>query len=167
MAAALPAGRARRYNEIQGAAQMIVFELICIGRHRFEGWFASAEDFDGQKSRGLLVCPVCGDSAIEKLLTARIGKHAAKDKADAARQGALPEPAAPPRPRGLDELVNHILLNTEDVGEEFPAEARRIHYSEAPPRSIHGVATRDETAALIEEGIAVMPLPVPPRGDWH
>ena len=53
---------------------MIVFELICAHRHRFEGWFASAEDFEGQKARGLLACPACGDSSIEKLLTAKIGK---------------------------------------------------------------------------------------------
>ena len=55
---------------------MKIFDLLCVAGHRFEGWFASAEDFDGQKARGLLVCPVCGDSGIEKLLTARIGKHA-------------------------------------------------------------------------------------------
>ncbi len=142
---------------------MIVFELICVDHHRFEGWFASAGDFEGQKARGLLECPVCGDSGIEKLLTAKIGKP----EAEAPRENALPVPVALARPRNLGELIDHILLNTEDVGGQFPAEARRIHRNEGPQRNIRGVATRDETEALIEEGIAVMPLPVPPRGDWH
>ena len=142
---------------------MIVFELICVDHHRFEGWFASAGDFEGQKARGLLACPVCGESRIEKLLTAKIGKP----EAEAPRENTLPVPAAPTRPRNFGELIDHILLNTENVGGEFPAEARRIHRNEVPPRNIRGVATRDETEALIEEGIAVMPLPVPPRGEWH
>ncbi len=141
---------------------MIVFELICEDRHRFEGWFASAEDFESQKARGLLSCPVCGDSGIEKLLTAKIGRP----ETDAPRDSAQP-PAPAERPKKLQEMIDYILLNSEDVGKEFPAEARRIHRKEARARSIRGVATGEETRDLLEEGIAVMPLPVPPREDWH
>ena len=142
---------------------MIVFELICPDRHRFEGWFASADDFEGQKARGLLSCPVCNDSSIEKLLTAKIGKPEAEPPRE-----STPQPAAPEaRPRKLHELIDYILLNTENVGEDFPAEARRIHHKQVPQRSIRGVATGEETRELLEEGIAVMPLPVPPRKDWH
>ncbi|TMH36597.1 MAG: DUF1178 family protein, partial [Betaproteobacteria bacterium] len=65
---------------------MIVFELICADRHRFEGWFASAGDFEGQKARGLLSCPVCSDSSIEKLLTAKIGRP----EAEPPRENAQP-----------------------------------------------------------------------------
>ena len=137
---------------------MIVFELICADRHRFEGWFASTEDFEGQKARGLLSCPACGDSKIEKLLTAKIGR------ADAPASEQTPVPAKPHR---LDEMIDYILLNTENVGKEFPAEARRIHHKQAPERNIRGIATGEETRDLIEEGIAVMPLPIPPREDWH
>ena len=140
---------------------MIVFELICGERHRFEGWFASAEDFERQKASGLLSCPACGDSGIEKLLTAKIGRTE-----PAAPEESKPA-AAPQLPGKLREMIDAILLNTEDVGREFPAEARRIHRKEAPERSIRGVATGEETSDLLEEGIAVMPLPIPPREDWH
>ena len=142
---------------------MIVFELICPDRHRFEGWFASSEDFESQKSRGLLSCPVCSDSSIEKLLTAKIGKP----EAEPAGEKADPTPALAAVPGNLSELIDYVLLNTENVGENFPAEARRIHYKEVAQRNIRGLATGEETRELLEEGIAVMPLPVPPRKDWH
>jgi hypothetical protein len=142
---------------------VIVFELICADRHRFEGWFASADDFEGQKALGLLVCPVCSDSSIEKLLTAKIGRP----EAEPSRENA-PLPVAPAaRPRNLHEVIDTILLNTENVGEDFPAEARRIHHKEVQQRNIRGVATGEETRELLEEGIAVMPLPIPPHKDWH
>jgi hypothetical protein len=137
---------------------VIVFELICADRHRFEGWFASTEDFEGQKARGLLSCPACGDSRIEKLLTAKIGR---------ADTPASAQPPAPAKPRNLDEMINVILLNTENVGKDFPAEARRIHRKQARERNIRGIATGEETRYLLDEGIAVMPLPIPPREDWH
>jgi hypothetical protein len=139
---------------------VIVFELICADRHRFEGWFASTEDFEGQKARGLLSCPACGDSKIEKLLTAKIGRADAEAPASA-------QPPAPAKPRSLDEMINVSLLNTENVGTEFPAEARRIHRKQARERNIRGIATGEETRDLLEEGIAVLPLPIPPREDWH
>jgi hypothetical protein len=142
---------------------VIVFELICTDRHRFEGWFASADDFEGQKARGLLSCPVCSDSSIEKLLTAKIGRP----EAEPSRENAQPSVAPAARPRNVQEVIDAILLNTENVGEDFPAEARRIHYKEVAQRNIRGVATGAETQALLEEGIAVMPLPIPPRRDWH
>jgi hypothetical protein len=157
---------------------MIVFELICPKHHRFEGWFASAVDFDGQKGRGLLSCPVCGNAHIEKLPTAKIGKSEAKQHP--ARQPEARQPEAPAsqgelpvqtnaalHPAKLNELIDFVLMNTENVGTEFPTEARRIHYREAPHRNIRGVATRTETEELLEEGIQVMSLPIPPRGDWH
>jgi hypothetical protein len=141
---------------------VIVFELICRHRHRFEGWFASAEDFDGQKGRGLLSCPVCGDSRIEKLLTAKIGRPEAETPA-----GAQLPAVKPAQKRSVQEMIDHILLNTENVGKDFPSEARRIHRKEVRERSIRGVATGEETRDLLEEGIAVTPLPIPPREDWH
>ena len=139
---------------------MIVFELICRDRHRFEGWFASAEDFEGQKAAGLLACPVCGGSHVAKLLTAKIGRTENAEQAQAPAQPAATS-------RKVREMIDAILLNTEDVGKEFPAEARRIHRKEARERNIRGVATGEETRDLLEEGITVMPLPIPPREDWH
>jgi len=142
---------------------MIVFELICRDHHRFEGWFSSAHDFESQKSSGLLSCPVCSDSGIQKLLTAKI----VRPEIEPERDKALPVGPEPRTPRNVAELVDHVLLNTENVGERFPEEARRIHRKEAPQRNIRGVATREETEDLLEEGIAVVPLPVPPQKDWH
>ena len=141
---------------------MIVFELICGDRHRFEGWFASAEDFERQKGRGLLSCPVCSDSSVQKLLTAKIGRS----EPEAPVETREP-PKAPKLPERLRNMIDAILLNTEDVGRDFPGEARRIHRKEARERSIRGVATGEETRDLLEEGIAVLPLPIPPREDWH
>jgi len=138
---------------------VIVFELICADRHRFEGWFASAGDFEGQKGRGLLSCPVCGASKVEKLLTAKIGRPEAEAPA-----AQMPAPAQAPN---LNEMIDAILLNTENVGRNFPSEARRIHRKEARQRSIRGIATGEETRDLLDEGIAVTPLPIPPREDWH
>jgi len=142
---------------------MIVFELICADRHRFEGWFASSDDFEGQKSHGLLSCPVCGESDVEKLLTAKIRKQ----EVVPVQEKPATERPAPVHPRDLHELLDVILLNTENVGKEFASEARSIHRKEKPPRSIRGVATREETESLLEEGVPVMPLPIPPKSDWH
>jgi len=145
---------------------MIVFELICPRHHRFEGWFASTGDFEGQKDRGLLLCPVCGHSHIEKLPTAKIGKHEAE-----LLPAAHEDPATVPGPAQgatrLHEIINYVLMNTENVGKDFAAEARRIHQENIPGRSIRGTATRKETEELLEEGIPVMSLPIPPQGDWH
>jgi hypothetical protein len=146
---------------------MIVFELICPEQHRFEGWFASAGDFDGQKAGGLLSCPSCGHSGIEKLLTAKIGS-AEVEKAPVRRsrkKNSLPVPAQ--MTVKLHELIGQVLKNTEDVGAKFAEEARRMHYAEVPERAIRGTASRQETEELLDEGIPVMPLPIPPQGDWH
>jgi hypothetical protein len=146
---------------------MIVFELICPDRHRFEGWFASSGDFDGQKAAGLISCPVCSRSGVEKLLTAKIAKG--EPPREGRRNVANVKPAQAPggnKPT-LKDVVEFILANTEDVGKAFPDEARRIHYKEAPHRNIRGVATLDETRDLLEEGIEVVPLPVPPRSELN
>jgi hypothetical protein len=147
---------------------MIVFELICDGEHRFEGWFASADEYERQEAASLLSCPVCASSGVRKLPSARIRTAAA------APPIALPAPKATPAGPGaaskevpLASFVEHILANTEDVGRSFPEEARKIHYEEAPRRAIRGIATLDETRGLVEEGIPVLPLPVPPRGEMH
>ena len=54
-----------------------------------------------------------------------------------------------------------IIESTEDVGDRFAEEARRIHYSEAPERAIRGSTSREEAVALREEGIEVLALPMP------
>jgi len=147
---------------------MIVFELICSGNHRFEGWFSSADEFTAQRGRGLLECPVCSDRSIEKLLTAKIG-HAESMAPPAvpASAQAMPMATGKSLQAKMHELIDHVLTHTEDVGAAFAEEARKIHYEEAARRDIRGTATAMEAQELLDEGIPVLPLPIPRRGDWH
>jgi hypothetical protein len=137
---------------------MKVLNLQCSHGHSFEGWFASEDDFQGQLGRGLVECPLCGDTAVTKMLSApRLNLGAAEP---APRQQVMSTPDASLQAEWM-KMVRHVMANTEDVGERFAEEARRIHYGETEDRSIRGQASREETEALVEEGIAVLPLPIP------
>jgi hypothetical protein len=137
---------------------MKVFNLSCDLDHAFEGWFASREEFDRQLAAGLVECPVCGSRTTEKLPSApRLNISGAHEPAPVKEPVALPNEAA--MRAMLAQMARHIIANTEDVGERFPEEARRIHYEEAPKRSIRGLASKDEADALEDEGIDVMSLP--------
>ncbi|QHE92043.1 DUF1178 family protein [Pandoraea fibrosis] len=149
---------------------MKVFDLRCAHEHTFEGWFGSEDDYLSQQARGLVTCPVCGDTAIVRMPSApRLnlsGATARADAAPAAAQGAHEAVSgAIEAKRELQTLwmkaVRHVMANTEDVGSNFAEEARKIHYQEAPERNIRGTVSREETEALAEEGIDVMPLPIP------
>jgi hypothetical protein len=145
---------------------VIVFELICPKYHRFEGWFASTDDFDGQKNRGLLSCPSCGRSEIEKLPTAKIRTTSAEVLPAVREERASAPPSTQP-PARLQELIDYVLMHSDNVGKEFATEARRIHQHEIPYRNIRGTASRQETEELLEDGIPVMTLPIPAQNDWH
>lgn len=135
---------------------MKVFNLSCDNEHPFEGWFASADDFDRQQEARLVECPVCGSHAVRKLLSApRINKGAPVPQGK--QPVAMPNDAA--MQAMLLQMARHIQANSEDVGERFPEEARRIHYQEAPKRSIRGLASPEDAAGLADEGIEVMPVP--------
>jgi hypothetical protein len=137
---------------------MKVFNLACDLDHAFEGWFASHAEFDRQLAAGLVECPVCGSKAVQRMPSApRLNISGAPEPARAKEPVAMPNEAA--MRTMLAQIARHIVANTEDVGERFPEEARRIHYDEAPRRSIRGVASKDEADALEDEGIEVMPLP--------
>jgi len=149
---------------------MIVFELICSARHRFEGWFASGDDFEQQRLGGLLSCPVCSTGQVVKLPTAKLGRSGDEAAPEQRAGQAKTRPSGPTGPQiaaAVAAFVDHVLQNTEDVGRAFPEEARKIHRALAPHRGIRGTATREETEALLEEGIAVVSLPIPPREDYH
>lgn len=148
---------------------MKVLDLQCSHGHSFEGWFASQDDYDAQRERGLLTCPVCSDADITKMLSApRLnlgqGGHEtprpeaapADSQASSAAAVVLPQLQA-----AWMQAVRHVMANTEDVGPQFAEEARKIHYGEAQERNIRGQATREETEALMDEGIDILPLPVP------
>ncbi len=135
---------------------MKVLDLRCSNDHRFEGWFASDDDFQSQSGRGLVECPICTDSAIGRLPSApRLNV-------------SKPREAAPVAVDGQSEMqqhwlraIRHVLASTEDVGERFPEEARRIHYGETEERGIRGRASQVDAEALRDEGIEVVALPLP------
>lgn len=170
---------------------MKVLDLQCGQQHVFEGWFGSEVDFQDQLGRGLVQCPLCGDATISKRLSApRLNLGSAREKSadgereqsrepsgdpahEASREGSREE-AAPARqdlvtgPQADPALAaawmaiaKRIIANTDDVGDKFAEEARKIHYGETKERSIRGKASADETQALLEEGIAVLPLLMP------
>lgn len=156
---------------------MIVFDLSCGSGHRFEGWFASADDFASQQERSLLTCPRCNSADVARVPSATRINVMAGARAPSAHESAVAQPPQAPVPASGDpfalaqklysRMVDEILTKTEDVGREFPSEARKIHYEEAPKRAIRGVATQEEHDSLVEEGIPVARLPVPPAGSWN
>ena len=140
---------------------MKVLNLQCGHAHAFEGWFASEEDFQGQLERGLVECPLCGDTGVHKMPSApRLNLGASEPAAPVARQDVATAPTAQLQAAWL-QLVQKVMANTEDVGERFAEEARKIHYGESEERGIRGQASKEETQALLEEGISVLPLPIP------
>lgn len=137
---------------------MKVLNLQCSHAHAFEGWFASEDDFQGQLARGLVECPLCGDAQVAKLPSApRLNLGAAEP---AKKQEVAAAPNAQMQAAWM-QLVKQVMANTEDVGERFAEEARKIHYGESEERGIRGQASREETESLLEEGIGVLPLPIP------
>jgi hypothetical protein len=151
---------------------MIIFDLVCAHGHRFEGWFASGEEFTRQKDAAMVICPVCDDTGVERLPSAqvRVPRGAARDNSELAKpadeerpeQGAIAGVSAE-----LVSKLREIVRNTENVGRRFPEEARKIHYSEAPARAIRGQASKDEAQALSDEGIEFASLPAFLTTDPH
>ncbi len=147
---------------------MIIFELQCAHGHRFEGWFASSEAFADQQQRKLVSCPMCDDHQVERVPSAKV--HVSKQapaKPAAAAKADAPTHAAMGLPPELLASLREMVRNTEDVGERFPEEARKIHYEEAEKRAIRGRASKEEAEALREEGIEFAPLPPFLTGDTH
>ena len=127
---------------------MLVLNLACAQGHGFEGWFGSASDYDSQRERGLVTCPICANAEVQRMPSApRINT------------GAIEPQATKPSPEQLRQALKHIRSQTEDVGPRFAEEARRIHHGDAPERAIRGQASAEETRDLLEEGIPVLPLP--------
>ena len=138
---------------------MIVFDLRCAHGHGFEGWFASGEEFGRQQDAKLVRCPICDDARVERRPSARV--HVKKGAATMDQPVAKdpPQEAIAGFPADLIARLRDIVRNTEDVGERFPDEARKIHYEETPARPIRGKASREEAQALTDEGIDFSALP--------
>ena len=153
---------------------MIVFDLLCGEGHRFEGWFGSAADFSAQKERRQLACPSCGNAQVERVPSAsRVNLGVPEPKPTP--KGPTQAPGGPQRTPEMDgkdpfaiaqmlysRMLDELLTKSEDVGKQFPAEARKIFYEEAPTRAIRGEASAQEHEELLEEGIPVVRLSLPP-----
>jgi hypothetical protein len=167
---------------------MIRYALCCAEGHEFESWFANSAAYDKQQKRRLVSCPICGSTKVEKAIMApRLARADREEAAPATPQPptpAAPPPAAAPFPpmplapgksavamtppqerelrKKLKELRDHVTKNAHYVGQQFPEQARKMHYGEVEHRSIYGEASPDEAKALHEEGIEFHPLPVLP-----
>ena len=148
-------------------SNMKIFDLACDNEHRFEGWFASSEEFDSQLSNHLVACPLCGSSQVTKLPAAvyvksgRTRPPAARAETPAQeRLSVAYQQQVALKTEMMAKLIEQVVKNTEDVGSAFPEEARKIHYKESPPRHIRGTASSDQVAELKDEGIEVMVLPI-------
>lgn len=165
---------------------MIRYTLVCEADHSFESWFPSSDSFDAQAARGLVSCPVCGSARVGKSMMAPSvartdrGGRTVPSSAEVALAPAetLPSVASQTAPQlamtepeqrlraMMQALREQATRNADDVGRRFPEEARRQHYGEAETRAIYGEASLDEARSLLDEGIAVLPLP-PGSDDRH
>ncbi len=141
---------------------MKVLNLRCAEDHGFEGWFASEDEFTAQTQSAAIACPLCGSTSIRRMPSAprlNVQRHSAPEAPEAAAaQGSTTTMTL--QSQWL-RAVRHVISSTEDVGDRFAEEARRIHYGEVEERGIRGRATSADAEALREEGIAVMALPLP------
>jgi hypothetical protein len=130
---------------------VIVFDLRCRdGCAVFEGWFDSGEDFAQQSERGLVQCPYCGTANVEKApMAPRVS-----------RSGAVPSEVRE-KIAELAALQSKLLSNSEWVGSDLPETARAMHLGELEPRAVHGQASANEAKSLIDEGVPILPLPLP------
>jgi len=136
---------------------MIVFDIQCSQGHVFEGWFDSLESFEEQNSKNLVVCPYCEDTNIRRVLS------------PVAMKKLVSETRSAPMPidykRLAKEVIDYIHENSEDVGQKFAAEARKMHYGVAEKRNIRGTATPEEEKTLKGEGIEFFKLPLPRKDE--
>jgi hypothetical protein len=138
---------------------MIRFSLICDATHEFDGWFRNSEDFDKQKERGLVSCPVCHSAKVEKALMAPAVSTARKQEKIAVAMGEQQKQAL----AQLKAMAEEARKNADYVGDKFAEEARKIHFGETEARGIYGEATVDEARSLLDDGVEFMPLPVFPE----
>jgi hypothetical protein len=143
---------------------MVVYNLLCRKKHRFEGWFPSFEDFQRQAEKKLISCPTCGTTKVEKVPHA-CAVHVKKEQPPTPAKKPPKHPPAQPSPTEFKEMLlqvhHYIKENFEDVGSRFADEAKQIHKGETEERPIHGTATPQEAKELAEEGVPFIALPKP------
>jgi len=138
---------------------VIHYSLVCEKSHKFDGWFSNAAAYDAQKLRGLVTCPICLTTAVDKAIMAPAVSRASSEKVSL----SIGHPEHAKLREAMQALRNKVTTEADYVGDKFAEEARKIHYEEAEKRGIYGEATGDEAKALVEEGIEVHPLPVLPE----
>ena len=132
---------------------MIRYTLKCNKGHQFDSWFSSSESFEKLKKNGHLECAICSSKKVEKsLMVPRINsvRDEKKETLISAKSAIEKE---------IQALKHKIKTTATDVGENFSAEARAMHYGEKEEKPIIGKASLDETRDLVEEGIPFIPLP--------
>ncbi len=145
---------------------MIRYDLQCEAGHGFESWFRSSGDYDAQRKRNLVECPLCGSPEIEKRIMAP--QVARRDRGQQPKSREEKAPVAMMSPQEaefrqkLRELREHVTKNAEHVGEKFPELARQMHNEEIERRSIYGEASAEEVKSLLEEEVDIHPLPILP-----
>lgn len=138
---------------------MIRYALACDHDHEFEGWFAASDDFDDQRERGLVECPVCGSRAVRKAIMAPAVAGTKRKGQGDAPAGAQTQAMMM---EAMSQVRRHVEANFDDVGDAFAKEARAIHEGRSEERGIYGQATGAEVKALVEDGVPVAPLPPEP-----
>jgi len=143
---------------------MIRFNLRCLKSHEFEAWFQNSEVFEKQAGSRKVVCPHCGSKKVTKALMApSISTSKSKwSKSESAQPRQMAKVLDPDHREAVRRIREHIIDNSEYVGDRFAEEARKNHYEEEAKRGIYGEATGDDIAELIDEGIDILPLPVNP-----
>jgi hypothetical protein len=145
---------------------MIKYALACDQAHEFESWFPSGEAFEEQRRRAFVTCPVCNSAKVDKQIMAPSVARADTAPAPAPGPGTQPVALLSEKEREIRAMLRafreHVIQNAENVGESFAEEARKMHYGETEQRSIYGQTQPAEAKALLEEGIAVRPLPFVP-----
>ena len=154
---------------------MIRYQLRCDADHDFESWFRDSAAYESQRKKQLVACPVCGSAKVEKAIMAPALGRGTKKFADQPAPAPAETPATEaPQPvalisdkeRELREMLRavreHVVKNSDYVGDEFATVARQMHEGEVEKRSIYGEASAEEVKSLIEDEIEIHPLPTLP-----
>jgi hypothetical protein len=141
---------------------VIRFALTCEDGHTFDAWFSSGDSYDEQTEAGVIVCPDCGSVEVRKAPMAPAVLRG-WGQAPAPENESVALAAGKQTYAFLKGLRAHLQANADDVGKNFPEEARKIHYGEKEERNIYGEASAEEAKALHEEGIPALPLPKLPE----
>ncbi len=150
---------------------MILYDLVCDNEHEFESWFKSSQAYDSLRKSKKVSCPVCGSAKVRKApMAPNISRSGKKKMAQEVQVPHEPQKAPMETVEDMTNVMNKaveairelqatIEKNFDNVGDEFPEEARKIHYGEAEARGIYGEATPEEAQELIEEGVDIAAVP--------